>query len=103
MSQLITLLGTIGSWLGSIAAQATALIIAYMYKRVSTRYPELLPSPSPNPLDSTVRDLAAAVEANQVALHASDALLLEAVKANTAQPKIIQDLMLDGLEPSRFE
>lgn len=35
MCDTITLLGTIGSWAGSIAAQATTIIIKYIYNKVT--------------------------------------------------------------------
>ena len=62
MRERTTFLGTIGSWLGSIAAQVIALIIVFIYKRVSPYIPNL--SLPPHPLEPPIRDLAEAVRAN---------------------------------------
>lgn len=87
MSEQTTLLGTIGSWLGSIAAQVIGNIIAFIYTRVSSRFPNL--SPPPHPLEAPIRDLSAAVE------------------AHTAQQKtlraLLEDLLLAVAEPSQYE
>ena len=61
MSELTTLLRTIGSWLGSIAAQVIALIVVFIYKRVGSYFPKL--SPPPHPLETPIRDLTGAVRA----------------------------------------
>ena len=41
--KLITLLGTIGGWVSGIAAHLIPIIIGFIYKRVSAKFPKLSP------------------------------------------------------------
>ncbi|KAL8749765.1 MAG: hypothetical protein Q9184_006677, partial [Pyrenodesmia sp. 2 TL-2023] len=71
--KLTALLGTLGSWLGSIAAHVLALVIAPIYERVRERNN---PTPTPtDPLEAPIRELAAAVRGNSKELKSLKALL----------------------------